>query len=90
MFDTGETGKALTSEILKNDIFKSTTLIGRRIVNFTEDYYQKGIQKVIDFDKMSENEDAFKNLDVLYCCLGTTRGKSGAVYKFIFVIVCIN
>jgi hypothetical protein len=74
----------MTSEILKNDIFKTTTLIGRRIVNFTEDYYQKGIQKVIDFDKMSENEDAFKNLDVLYCCLGTTRGKSGAVFKFYF------
>jgi oxidoreductase len=75
----GETGKALTNEILKNDIFKSTTLIGRRTVNFTEDYYKNSIQKVIDFDKMSENEDAFKDLDVLYCCLGTTRGKSGAV-----------
>lgn len=74
---TGETGKALTTEILKNNIFKSTTLIGRRVVNFTEDFYNKGVQKVIDFDKMSENDEAFRGLDVLYCCLGTTRGKSG-------------
>ncbi len=86
---TGETGKALTNAILKSDIFKSTTLIGRRTVNYTEDYYKKGIQKVIDFDKISESEDAFKNLDVLYCCLGTTRGKSGAVRDFIIEILLI-
>ena len=35
-------------------------------------------QKVVDFDKLSEFDDAFKGLDVVYCCLGTTRGKSGA------------
>jgi hypothetical protein len=44
---------------------------------------------VIDFDKISESEDAFKNLDVLYCCLGTTRGKSGAVRDFIIEILLI-
>lgn len=36
-------------------------------------------QKVVDFDKLSEYDDVFKGLDVVYCCLGTTRGKSGAV-----------
>ena len=54
-------------------------MIGRRVVNFTEDFYNKGVQKVVDFDKMSENDEAFRGLDVLYCCLGTTRGKSGVV-----------
>lgn len=26
---------------------------------------------------MHEYEDTFKNVDVIYCCLGTTRGKAG-------------
>jgi hypothetical protein len=38
-------------------------------------------QKLVNFDNLSENEDAFAGLDVVYCCLGTTRGKSGAVNK---------
>lgn len=40
---TGETGKALAREILKTDLFKSTTLIGRRNVEYTEDYYNNGV-----------------------------------------------
>jgi hypothetical protein len=41
-------------------------------------------QKVVDFEKLGEYEDAFKELDVVYCCMGTTRGKSGAVNLFFF------
>ena len=37
---------------------------------------------MVDFDKIKENEDAFKGLDVVYCCLGTTRAKAGAVLKY--------
>jgi len=73
---TGETGKALSREILKNDIFKSTTLIGRRNVEYKEDFYKNAKQVIIDYNKLDEYEDAFKH-DVIYCCLGTTRGKSG-------------
>ena len=29
------------------------------------------IQKVVDFDNLSQHEEAFKDLDVLFCCLGT-------------------
>lgn len=36
-------------------------------------------QKVIDFDHLENHEDAFKDCSVGFCCLGTTRGKSGAV-----------
>ncbi|CAF0860079.1 unnamed protein product [Brachionus calyciflorus] len=74
---TGETGKALTKEILSRDLFKKTVLIGRRKVDYQEDFYNRAEQTVIDFDKLEEHEDAFKNLDVVYCCLGTTRAKSG-------------
>jgi oxidoreductase len=33
---------------------------------------------VVNYDKIEDHEDVFKNLDVIYCCLGTTRAKSGA------------
>ena len=36
-------------------------------------------QSVVDFEKLDDHADVFKNLDVGFCCLGTTRGKAGAV-----------
>jgi hypothetical protein len=39
----GESGKALTKEILKNNLFKSTTLIGRRNFTFDETFYNNGV-----------------------------------------------
>ena len=33
---------------------------------------------MIDFDKLDEHKDAFNEGDIAFCCLGTTRGKSGA------------
>ena len=36
-------------------------------------------QRVIDFENLDAYADAFKNFDVGYCCIGTTRAQSGAV-----------
>ena len=33
----------------------------------------------MDFENLDAYADAFKNFDVGYCCLGTTRAQSGAV-----------
>ena len=33
----------------------------------------------VDFENLDEHKDAFKGLDHGYCCLGTTKGKSGMV-----------
>lgn len=33
----------------------------------------------MDFDKIDEHSAVFKDLDVGYCCLGTTRAKVGPV-----------
>jgi len=44
-------------------------------------------QRIVDFENLDTYADAFKNFDVGYCCLGTTRAKSGAVslyHCFIF------
>jgi len=33
----------------------------------------------VDFENLDAHADAFKNFDVGYCCLGTSRTTSGAV-----------
>jgi hypothetical protein len=43
---SGETGKALASEILRNNIFKSTVLIGRRIIDYPQDFYQNAVNSL--------------------------------------------
>jgi len=75
---TGEVGKEVVKAILKNQLFSRVVLIGRRTVNYDDELFKDVEQRVIDFDNLEGHADAFKNLDVGYCCLGTTRGKSGA------------
>ena len=36
-------------------------------------------QMVVDYDKINEYEEAFRGCQIGFCCLGTTRGKAGAV-----------
>lgn len=36
-------------------------------------------QKVVDFDNLDNSADIFQGVGVGFCCLGTTRGKSGVV-----------
>ena len=31
----------------------------------------------MDYDKLDEHADAFKDADLAFCCLGTTRAKAG-------------
>ena len=43
-----------------------------------ENPFQELDQRVVDFDNLDGSPDAFKDADVAFCCLGTTRGKAGA------------
>ncbi|XP_059150819.1 oxidoreductase HTATIP2-like [Physella acuta] len=72
---TGEVGKVLVDELNKSKIFKRVVLIGRRQVPLS--LGPEFEQKVIDFDKVEDHKDVFTSLDCGFCCLGTTRGKSG-------------
>ena len=36
-------------------------------------------QKVVDFENLEASRDAFKGLDVGFCCIGTTKAKAGTV-----------
>jgi len=42
-------------------------------------------QRVVDFENLDAHADAFKNFDVGYCCLGTTRRQAGAVRSHICI-----
>jgi len=46
-------------------------------------------QVVVDFENIGAYADAFKNFDVGYCCLGTTRGQSGAVSLYHLIVAMI-
>ncbi|XP_066263424.1 oxidoreductase HTATIP2-like [Branchiostoma lanceolatum] len=76
---TGETGRALVEELVNRNIFQKLVLIGRRELNYEGEKYNKLEQKVVDYEKLADDHaDLFKGHNVGFCCLGTTRGKSGA------------
>ncbi|KAK7066550.1 hypothetical protein SK128_007392 [Halocaridina rubra] len=72
---TGEVGKALVQELMKNEAFSKVILVGRRKTNVE---HEKVHEKIVDYEKLDEHKEVFTDAQVGYCCLGTTRGKSGA------------
>ncbi|KAK3760199.1 hypothetical protein RRG08_010240 [Elysia crispata] len=72
---TGEVGKALVYELNQMKIFKKVVLIGRRKIPL--DVGPEFKQQVINFDHLDDHRELFTGLDVGFCCLGTTIGKSG-------------
>nr|XP_056712806.1 oxidoreductase HTATIP2-like [Euleptes europaea] len=75
---SGETGKELLAEVLKQQLFSKVTLIGRRKLDLEGPPYSSVKQEVVDFEKLDESAAVFQGHDVGFCCLGTTRGKAGA------------
>ncbi|XP_072278414.1 oxidoreductase HTATIP2 isoform X2 [Pyxicephalus adspersus] len=74
---TGETGKELLKEIIQSRLFSRITLIGRRKLNYDDEAYKEVVQEVVDFEKLDDYASAFQGHDVGFCCLGTTKAKSG-------------
>ena len=76
---TGETGKEVLRHLVKSPEFTSIVSIGRRKLELPdESSYDKVVQKIVDFDNLDAHESDFKGIDQTFCCLGTTRAKSGA------------
>jgi len=76
---TGEVGKEVVKTLLESKIFRQVVMIGRREVDYSGDPLRKeAIQRVVDFDKLAKHKEAFEGCDVVFSCLGTTRGKAGA------------
>ena len=45
-------------------------------------------QKLVDFEKLDEYADVFKDVEYGFCCLGTTRAKSGVVSVYRHHTIC--
>ncbi|XP_076115823.1 uncharacterized protein LOC143083453 [Mytilus galloprovincialis] len=82
---TGETGKALVKELSKRKVFRKVMLIGRREVQFEKDLGPEFEQKVVDFDRLNDYKHDFQDLDTGFCCIGTSKAKSGGKAGFIKV-----
>ncbi|XP_066439692.1 oxidoreductase HTATIP2 isoform X2 [Eleutherodactylus coqui] len=74
---SGETGKELLKQIVQSQLFGKVTVVGRRKLNFEDEAYKDVAQEVVDFEKLEEYSSAFQGHDVGFCCLGTTKAKSG-------------
>lgn len=74
---TGESGKILIRDLNKLQVFKRVVLIGRREINLDPSFGPDFVQKVVDFENLDEHRDTFKDLDVGFSCMGTTRAKAG-------------
>ncbi|CAC5397276.1 HTATIP2 [Mytilus coruscus] len=75
---TGEVGKELLKELKRTRPFKKIVLIGRRIIDLDPDFGPEFEQKKVDFDNITDYKEVFDGIDTGFCCLGTTRGKSGS------------
>ncbi|KAF6019456.1 HTATIP2 [Bugula neritina] len=79
---TGATGKDLVKELAKSKKFEQVVLIGRRKVEYEDQELQKFEQRIVDFQKLSDFKDSFKDFDVGFCCLGTTKKDAGSAEAF--------
>ena len=87
---TGATGRRLIQQLLKSDDFKKVTSIGRRPV-LDGNSHSKLSDIVIDsFSELNETEDSWKNNDVFFNCIGTTRQKAGGARQFVDVELGIS
>ncbi|XP_057371983.1 oxidoreductase HTATIP2-like [Daphnia carinata] len=75
---TGETGKELLNILASNKAFTRIAVIGRRKLELNEEKFANVEQNVVDFEHLEDYGSAFEGFGIGYCCLGTTRGKSGA------------
>lgn len=57
------------------DCAAQVTTIGRREVPVGENGKEKLTQHVIDMDHLADRPELWQDHDVVFCCLGTTRGQ---------------
>ena len=87
---TGATGRQLIQQLINSDDFQTVTSIGRRPV-LEGKSHEKLFDVVIDsFSRLKETEDVWKESDVFFNCIGTTRQKAGGARQFVDVELGIS
>ena len=74
---SGLTGSLCLKQLIENPIFTSIEIWLRKKLNTD---HPKVLEKVIDFKKIAEQFPL--DIDILFCCLGSTIKKSGSQEKF--------
>jgi len=64
-------------ELVINPSIGKVVLIGRRKHELLSEQLDKVEEAIIDFDNIENHSHLFEGFDAGYCCLGTTRSKSG-------------
>lgn len=82
---TGMVGKHLTKELLASESFSKVTLFTRRELSDSEKQTfantDKLLIKVVDLNDLKQ--EMFKDMDIGFCTLGTTRADAGSAEQFI-------
>ena len=76
---TGLTGRFCLQEILASEGYERVVSIGRRSSGVT---HPKLTEITAELSDLSDQADAFKCVDDIYCCLGTTIKKAGSQEAF--------
>ncbi|CAL1710214.1 unnamed protein product [Somion occarium] len=81
---TGATGKCLLQELLKSPVYTRVGEFGRRVTSpdLITTGKEKLVQKVIDFENLSESGLKEGNWDVTFITLGTQRATAGSAEAF--------
>ncbi|KAE9420081.1 hypothetical protein Angca_006740, partial [Angiostrongylus cantonensis] len=71
---SGAVGRQLIDALVSSRQFKEICIITRRELPLNHESLH---QVVVDFDALEKHEEAFKDVDIGFCALGTTRAKAG-------------
>ena len=75
---TGATGKHVIKELRENEQISKIKMVNRRQVDLPEGPgLDKVEQVIVDYDNLEKNKADFSEVDLAFCCLGTTRGQAG-------------
>ena len=75
---TGATGKHVINELRSIEDVAKIKMITRREVELPEGPGLEKVEQVlVDFDNLDKSKADFSEVDMAFCCLGTTRGQAG-------------
>ncbi len=87
---TGMTGQHLLNQLLEDNFFESIKVIVRRPMEKTHPKMQV---KLVDFSDAESLRLALEDVDIIFCCIGTTQKKvkgDKALYRSIDYDIAVN
>ena len=83
---TGATGKHVIKELRENEQISKIKMLNRRQVELPEGPgLDKVEQVIVDYDNLDKSKADFSEVDLAFCCLGTTNPNLGLKEGFVKV-----